>query len=268
MTDELTDQLALAGLIHNIGKFMLRADVSGDRIWDREAQGDFGYKHAMLIAAFAEQYIPEPWRIPVKNMAGNHHRPRTREDRIVSLADMLSAAERDDGTADENPRQQHPQQLLSIFSVLEADGFRLPESERLYMPLRPLTVERDVLFPQKGSAKGDVWQGYAGLWEGFEAELENLRAVHEQDPDLPSYLESLLLLMQRYLWCVPSACYRNLPDISLYDHGRTAAALAAVLNRDGVDEVTLTRWRKKPESIGDDVALLVGGDISGVQEFI
>ena len=268
MTDELTDQLALAGLIHDIGKFMLRAAVSGDRIWDREAQGDFRYKHAMLSAAFAERFIPEPWRIPVKNMAGNHHRPRTREDRIVSLADMLSAAERNDGTKDEHPRIQHPQQLLSIFSVLEADGIRQSEADRRYLPLRALAVERDVLFPQKESAQRDVWQDYAALWRGLTPELGQLKAAHIADPDLPSYLESLLLLMQRYLWCVPSAYYRSLPDISLYDHGRTAAALAAVLNRDEVDESTLTRWHSNPEAVEDNLALLVGGDISGVQDFI
>ena len=268
MSAELTNQLAIAGLIHDIGKFMLRAAVSGDRIWDREAQGDFRYKHAMLTAAFAERFIPEPWRIPVKNMAGNHHRPRTREDRIVSLADMLSAAERNDGTDDENPRVQHPQQLLSIFSVLEADGIKQSEAERRYLPLRALAVERDVLFPQKESAQRDVWQGYAALWRGLTPELEQLKAAHYADPDLPSYLESLLLLMQRYLWCVPSAYYRSLPDISLYDHGRITAALAAVLNRDGVDESTLTRWRSNPEAVEDNLALLVGGDISGVQDFI
>lgn len=268
MTTELTDQLAIAGLIHDIGKFMLRASVSGDRTWDREAQGDFGYKHAMLSAAFAERFIPEPWRIPVKNMAGNHHRPHSREDLIVSLADMLSAAERNDGTEDENPRIQHPQQLLSIFSVLEADGVRQSEAERRYLPLRPLAVERNVLFPQKESAQRDVRQSYADLWRGLTPELEQLKAAHDTDPDLPSYLESLLLLMQRYLWCVPSAYYRSLPDISLYDHGRITAALAAVLNRDGVDESTLTHWRSNPEAIEDNLALLVGGDISGVQDFI
>ena len=268
MTFELTNQLALAGLLHDIGKFILRAAVHGNRIRDWEVEGDFGPKHAMLSAAFAERYLPGPWRIPVQNMAGNHHRPRTREDLIVSLADMLSAAERDDGTADENPRQQHPQQLLSIFSVLEADGYKPPVPERRYLPLRPLALKRDVLFPQEPVEQEDAWRAYAKLWEEFERELEQLKAAHVQDPDLPSYLESLLLLTQRYLWCVPSAYYRGLPDISLYDHGRITAALAAVLNRDDVDDELLKRWRKTPEAIGEKVALLVGGDISGVQEFI
>ena len=60
MINESTGQLALAGLLHDIGKFMLRAAVSGDRIWDGEAQHDFGYKHAMLTAAFVEEFLPAP----------------------------------------------------------------------------------------------------------------------------------------------------------------------------------------------------------------
>ena len=270
MTSDYTAQLALSGLLHDIGKFMLRAAVGGDRIWDEEAQRDFGYKHAMLSAAFIEDFVPSPWRVAVKNMAGNHHRPRlgSREELIVSLADNLSAAERDDGIEDDNPRQQHPRQLLSIFSVLEAEGIRLSGSQRRYMPLRPLSLRSETLFPCQSADAGEVWRAYADLWQGFAREIERLKGVHEEEPDLSSYLESVLLLMQRYLWCVPSAYYRSLPDISLYDHSRVAAALAAVLDCDTVDAETLTGWRKAPQSIETEIALLVGGDISGVQNFI
>ena len=275
MTVELTAQLAIAGLLHDIGKFMLRAAGNGNRIgdsraaasFDAQAQENFGYKHAMLSATFAEHYLPEPWRTPVKNMAGHHHRPRTREERIVSLADILAAAARDDGIEDENARQQHPRQLLSIFSILEADEIKPSASPRRYLPLRPLALERETLFPQETIAEDDAWQANAEIWEKFAQELEQLKEAHNHEPDLPSYLESLLLLMQRYLWCVPSAYYKGLPDVSLYDHGRTTAALAAVLNRD-LDADTLTHWHESPETVEDDVALLVGGDISGVQEFI
>ncbi len=49
MSDQ-TYLAALAGLLHDIGKFTLRAAEAGNRTWDREAQGDFKYKHAMLTA--------------------------------------------------------------------------------------------------------------------------------------------------------------------------------------------------------------------------
>ena len=142
MISESTGELALAGLLHNIGKFMLRAAGGGDRVWDSEGRRDFGYKHAMLTAAFVEEYLPAPWRRAVKSMAGNHHRPRphSREELMVSLADMLAAAERNDGIEDDNPRQQHPKQLLSIFSVLKAEGIKPSASQRRFLPLRPLSL--------------------------------------------------------------------------------------------------------------------------------
>ena len=76
MISESPGQLALAGLLHDIGRFMLRAAVRGDRIWDREAQDDFGYKHAMLSAAFVEDLLPGPWRRAVKSVGRKRTNPR------------------------------------------------------------------------------------------------------------------------------------------------------------------------------------------------
>jgi len=38
--EESTHLIALAGLLHDIGKFAVRAGVRGSRIWDAEAAGD------------------------------------------------------------------------------------------------------------------------------------------------------------------------------------------------------------------------------------
>lgn len=129
--------------------------VGGDRIGDREAQSDFGHKHAMLSAAFAEEFLPDPWRSSVKKLAGNHHRPRPHsvEELLVSLADMLSARERNDGTEDDNPRRQHPKQLFSIFSVLKADGIKPSEAERRFLPMRSLSLQPETLFPCQPSVR-------------------------------------------------------------------------------------------------------------------
>ena len=247
----LLPQLALAGLLHDIGKFMLRAAVGGDRSWDREAQSDFGYKHAMLSAAFVEEFVPDLWRRSVKNLAGNHHRPRSHsvEELIVSVADMLSAAERNDGTEDDNPRPAAPQ--AASLHLLGAEGRRnqAVRSGAAFPAFAPLVAAAGNALPAPSPRpRRDVWRAYAALWQGFSDETARLKEVHEQEPDLPSYLESLLFLMQKYLWCVPSAYYGGLPDISLYDHSRVTAALAAALDRDTPDAFTLTGWRRRPES--------------------
>jgi CRISPR-associated protein Csm1 len=91
--------------------------------------------------------------------------------------------------------------------------------------------------------------------------------VYEPDGDMDAYLESLLLLMQRTTWSVPAAYYKTTPDISLYDHSRTTAALAALLVAEGSDAATLGQWLAKPED-APTLAVLVAADVSGIQEFL
>jgi CRISPR-associated protein Csm1 len=93
-----------------------------------------------------------------------------------------------------------------------------------------------------------------------------LKAVYEAGPaDAAAYLAGLLKLMQQYTWCIPSAYYKAQPDISLYDHSRMTAALAACLVE--LAEAEVTALLQEPAQ-HRSVALLVGGDISGVQKFI
>ncbi len=260
---------ALAGLLHDIGKVMVRAGVAGNRTWDGLARRDFGYKHAMLSASFVDKYVPERWRGQITGPVGNHHRPRSRADRLVQLADRLSAGERADSMEEEEPRKVHPRQLRSIFTRIRVGGKGHPTPMKAYLPLAPLKVDQDVLFPGEPlSSDGEVWQRYRMLWEQLEQMAQALYQAHAEDGDLESYLEGLLLALQGTTWCVPSAYYGSVPDISLYDHSRTTAALAGVLDRPGVDEARLDQWLANPEAVEEEMALLVGGDISGVQEFI
>ncbi len=258
---------ALAGLLHDIGKVAVRAGERGSRIWDDEARRDFGYFHALLTADFVDRCAPEPWRAQVKNLAGNHHRPNSRQEQVIALADHLSAGERADPTDAADPRAAQPQQLLSIFCSLRADDQDAPQP--LYLPLAPLRIDADVLRP--GAQQKDDEQtrrAYAALWDAFRREAEDLRDAHRQAPDLPAFLESLLLLMQRYLWCAPSAYYRARPDVSLFDHLRMTAALAAVLAESDLSDARWEALARAPQDADDEVCLLVGGDVSGVQEFI
>ena len=255
---------ALAGLLHDVGKFAVRAGELGSRTWDDEGRRDYGYYHALLTADFIERYVPAAWRVAAKVAAGNHHRPQGPGDRVVTIADRLSAGERADVT--EDARAAQPRQLLSIFCSATADGLSAPGDA--YWPLVPLRVNRATLFPGPAGNDEAAWGAYRRLWDDFTREAGQLRDAHSAAPDLPVYVESLLLLMQRYTWCMPSAYYRKRPDISLYDHNRTTAALAAVLSDAGFGDDQLSRLAREPEAAGETLALLVGGDLSGVQDFI
>jgi CRISPR-associated protein Csm1 len=184
-----------------------------------------------------------------------------KEKKILALADQLATGEQ------LPPEGEEPRQLRSIFCSLTADGQQAQEV--LYWPLKPLQMSEDVIFPQ--GKEEAIKEAYKDLGKRFKEQAEKLRET--QGENLPVYLESLLLLLQRYAWCIPSA----LPDVSLYDHARIAAGLAVCLLDQ--DEATLDALEKLqarrtggaapgPEALDKAVALLVGGDISGVQDFI
>ena len=266
MNSERSHLFALAGLLHDIGKFALRAGEGATRTWDAEGKRDYRYKHALLTADFVERVVPAPWKTEVKLLAGNHHRPQREDDWIVTLADHLSAGERADAIDDEESRTVHPQQLLSIFSSVSAEDQRAKDA---YLPLSELRLEEKALFPGNPLPTSDkVWQAYRGLWDSFTEKAAKLRDAHAGSGNLPVYVENLLLLCQSALWCVPSAYYRSRPDISLYDHSRMTAALAALLGDGDMDAALIRRLADKPDNSAEKTALLVGGDLSGVQDFL
>ncbi|RME71304.1 MAG: type III-A CRISPR-associated protein Cas10/Csm1, partial [Chloroflexi bacterium] len=222
--------------------------------WDKEAEAEFKYEHALYTDGVVSQIVPEQWREAVRGAAGRHHRPTNHLERVVSLADRLSAGER----ADSGDKQ--PKQLQSIFCSLT--GLDTPAPKAKYLPLKKLAIAEDVIFPS--DEIDDSHKAYEKLWDGFLAEAQLLKAAHEKNGNLAVYVDSLLNLMQQYTWCIPSAYYQSVPDVSLYDHSRMTAALAACL----VDLPGATVQQLLNEKSDEPVALLVGGDISGVQDFI
>lgn len=262
-------QAALAGLLHDIGKFAQRANIGLSENWNRETKShpySPGRQHALYSGDFVDRYVPEAFK-PLSPPA-YHHAPQSHLDRLVQLADHLSAGERD---ADD---KRYPKQLLSIFCRVQVDGKgQPPASAGRYHSLALLALS-EALFPTDETEREDIADHYKALWDGeerraawpgFVKEAETLRKAHSSHFDPATYLENMLLLMQRYTWCIPSAYYNNVPDVSLYDHSRTTAAIAACLTAHS--DAQIQRWLEKQDR-DKPVALLVGGDLSGVQDFI
>lgn len=241
---------ALAGLLHDIGKFAQRAGEQVSAEWsDGKTRHDFGYQHALHTWHFVNKYLPDAFK-QAGVMAAFHHRPNE-AGKIIQIADHLSASERNpEAETDDSDRKKHPRQMLSIFSSLSG------RRNEPYLPLAALRLDKKAIFPNKTATPDDsIWKTYELLWREFCSEAETLKTAHTAQPDLEAYLEAMLALMQRYAWSIPSAYYKARPDVSLYDHSRMTAALAAILSQ------------REPGNV-EKKALLVGGDISGVQDFI
>ncbi len=249
-------RIALAGLLHDIGKFAQRADAPLREIADAQARRDVKYIHALAGYSFVQDFagaLPAEVRQALGGVA-YHHAPHSDVDELIRLADGLSAGEREELDGERDDRKIP--YLRSIFGRLA--GQDIPG----YLPLEPLQFQRSVLFPQPREVKewrAEYRNEYYRLWEKFGEACRPLKEI--SDPAL--FLEFLLQRMLEFTWCIPSAYSNAVPDISLYDHSRMTAALAACLaadNRSG-------EWCRTAGD-EDEVAVLVIGDMAGVQNFI
>ncbi|MDI9633608.1 MAG: type III-A CRISPR-associated protein Cas10/Csm1 [Methanolinea sp.] len=245
--DTIAKKLVLASLFHDIGKFMQRANVPLGTKW--ETAGDVGAHgaHARWSAKFIEDVLHDP---DVADLVLSHHNPAASRNpplaRIVKEADGLSSAidrrEREDGETGKVVKEA----LKPVFSLVHRGTRSGPGGPAdLVYPLKPLSVE-DPPFPlrQRDLGLWNLSDAYRNLWRAFEAEATGL----PRDPPVLTVLS----LLRKYTSCIPSAVYMNEPDIPLYDHCKTTAAIAHCL---------LSGEKDMP-------FLFVGGDISGIQKFI
>lgn len=252
-------QAALAGLLHDVGKFSQRAGIAVSEN-DKEAYAQIKYAHVLGSYDFFKDFVPKDWHQSLSGVA-YHHQPRTLTERWIQVADWLSSAERVRGD-DEDVETAVPI-LQTTFSRVAINGKKAAMPS--YWPLTRLDVsDRERLFPRRTLLT--EWQvAYSKLWDEFiqECRARDLTAASSLSPI--AYLENLLALLQEFTWCMPSAYYKTLPDVSLYDHLRTTAAIAACIAADNRD----AEWCDALErNEARETALLVAGDFSGIQAFL
>ena len=289
--DDTTLKMALAGLIHDIGK------LADERVLDMEP----GYRdrnidqycpwsekdhrhthtHALCTAYFIESL---KHLLPVQlsladwgegdiflNLAAGHHQPETPLQWIIAMADRISSGwdrkSFDDSHQGIPWREYRKTRLHPLFERLgRKDGdsgpTALPPCYRY--PLQKLSDQS--IFPVEAApVSGEVArEEYRRLYDDFRNDLVRL---HERMDPIELWFEHFDSLLMIHTSAMPSARAGDVtPDVSLYDHGRVTAALAAALYLYHRDEGGLQK-----EKIEDDRPakfLLIGGDFYGIQDFI
>ncbi|MEA3238207.1 MAG: HD domain-containing protein, partial [Candidatus Bipolaricaulota bacterium] len=177
--------IALAGLLHDIGKFGQRTGKAGTH---------GSKKHPAVGDQFVNQHVPREWRGAMAPVGWHHGDPEHsgRLDglglpvKIVALADRLSAGEREELEKD----SARPKRLRSIFSRLNL-GDR-EEAPPVYLPLEPLRLTRQHIFATAAPLSDEqIKHDYQSLWDGFCAEADTIASAHTgEEANIETYLES------------------------------------------------------------------------------
>ncbi len=284
-------RVAFAALIHDIGKFAERAKIDIPQEM-KEANKGGGADAETGHAAYTGKAIDaiEKWLPAIKgenvdtspfqqtqvddsiiSAASRHHKQITYLQKIISLADRLSSAfERSEYAKydeRENKEDYLTSRLIPLFDKLSTDGNKrenLTANDLLYRyPLKPLSPA--AVFPQSKQTltRQEATAEYKALWNAFVADL---RLIHDRE-NWDLWLDHFDTLYSIYTQNIPSAtAFGTMPDVPLYDHSKSTAALATALWRyhremktENVDALKNDDERK---------FLLIQGDVSGIQGFI
>lgn len=254
----------LAGLLHDIGKFTNRMKLEKGR----------HPKHSEIFV-LSDQFkslLKDDWVDIelVANLVRCHHEdPRIGSDflveaisdertralaYIVSRADNYSSSER---ISQEKDIHQYYKTvpLDSIFPSIIIDENRIIRKLPLRYRAKPLSVQS--IFPQEFDHLSE--NEIDALVNAFGREVSRLKTTN-----FPHFYQGLMSLLEKYTWCIPSDTTSQMRDISLYDHLKTTSAISTCLyqyHKDQLNEKEIkNNYQKK--------FLLIGGDLSGIQNYI
>jgi CRISPR-associated protein Csm1 len=282
-------EAALAGLLHDIGKLAQRAhpnehalqrlyseagrDLAGTEtaILPLREHGRYSHRHALWSDFFfvwtEQQRLRWPAGIDgnrVKAVAGRHHNPRHDDpgDWMIAEADRLASGlerkphdERTEAEAAAQPKGFREVELSALVPTLDIAMGKAPGtglrhaadilSPSAILPRAPGPVDQ----PRR---MGQLWESWCTGYQGI--------AQHSLSPT--RFEQALLSLSERLLWAVPSSTVDQ-PDVSLHDHARAVAAIAAALaawhRGMGKWEINAVKDRAVPKF------RLVVLDLSGIQ---
>lgn len=279
-----------------------------------ESNGRRTHIHAAYTAIgmdLLEAHLPEllgedmtpfaPWREKnaddsIINAAARHHRPDTFLQWIIASADRLASGfEREKFAAYNHAPDEEPARPLNHYTTRQwtlLEGIHLhkrEETRECRYPLEPFSPEAIFPVPEKECEREDnkAAQGrYLALWHQFQDGLKAIPTSHRTN--LPLWLDHFDSLWLAFTHAIPSATAgiggNVRPDVGLYDHSRTTAALAVALWRFHADqghepadikEQLRAQWDS--DRVGCEVSrlawesdkfLLILGDFTGIQDFI
>lgn len=304
-------RMALAAYMHDLGKFAERAgmevpssalDAHITQYCPFNPKGYHTHKHAAYtglafdvlekhapdliqgdMTPFASRASEKEVTDSLINAAAAHHKPDTFLQWVIATADRVASGfereefEQYNQAEDKNKesgRNHYQARQLTLFEQIFREGNDTAANYQYRYPLRALSPEG--IFPVKREGyepadDGPARAEYAALWQQFLQALKDIPESHRQS--WPLWLDHFDTAWNTFSHAIPSAtAFGTKPDVSLYDHSKTAAALATALwrwhNAQGKIDANAATQLKERADWDIDKFLLVQGDFFGIQDFI
>ena len=253
--------LMFAALLHDIGKFYQRTGKKHDAYYNNLDNSDYGLTgaHGKWSADFVRNCSSLNNPLIEDLVLYHHQHTKSSNSNLCGMlrnADHDSSSERED---EEDTKQVNKEPLISIFSKINLHNNTL--CDEYYVPLREINLDDGFNKSKPTHNKKEVMSGYdlrpeyKRLWNKF---LEDLDKINNKE-DFTTWL----YLLKKYTSAIPSAVYKSIPDISLYDHLKTTAALSLATY-----EYNEKCRDYKKSSDRQLIYLMINGDLSGIQKFI
>lgn len=254
--DNIEKTIILGALFHDIGKFEQRC-CSNPGKKKHQVLGSELISSGPLKHRF-EKIIGNENFSKLLNIINDHHSSNADElTKIVKEADHLSASERVEKEETEEIRDQWKNKhLCSLFSKIKLLNQK-PLKLRYYKH-ELLTKAYDVIIPEleQHNLDQNLFVYHSNVFNDFKENMEYVLDVYQRDEDFDSLINLLLIVFEKYLWCIPDFTGSSETDISLYNHLKDVAGFA--------HSIYLT----KKENDNKSTLNLVIGDIPGIQNYI
>ncbi|WP_277640948.1 type III-A CRISPR-associated protein Cas10/Csm1 [Wolinella succinogenes] len=252
------DSIAVAALLHDIGKFGQRAEVYKLREGVYKKY-DYKYAHASYTAQILEE-MGFNLGDELSDASAMHHNPTSQNAWIIASADrMASAFEREKfKTYNEKSDKEDfkKQRLWYLFD------------DKKRFKIAPLSSEN--IFAEEDKA---VNNEYDALWNLF---VEDLKKVKEKSNSSIDFF-TIDYLMKKYTSFIPSstsfkageydAVKANIP---LYEHSKATAIFASAIYKlvENGNRNIINYYKYESSDIEKKDLLLICGDFFGIQKFI
>lgn len=250
--------LILGSLFHDIGKFQQRCEQirKPHQVLGKEFLDDFKDEFVSILNNSEDDYNT------LAEIVLDHHKPNSSNDlvNLCRFADHLSASERVEKAEAEDIGEQWSHHFLSsVFSKIN-----LLSKEKInprYYRHELLTKKNyKILIPEYLSSKDAVesrahYKNQGNVFENFRSDLKSVLGFYKDENDFESLINLILILFEKYMWCIPDFTGSPETDISLFNHLKDITGLSHALYKSNNNEAH------------SELNLIIG-DIPGIQNYI